>query len=353
MKASVFDLHERLRAFPPAQGLYILYRRLVEQGLNATWLWVKDKIVRRTRGYSVPKISKVAPHLYVGGQHKQHGLARMRDDGITAIVNMREESDDAARGLVLDHYLWLPTTDDAAPTIGDLKEGAAFIRRHIEAEEGVYVHCASGVGRAPTMAAAYLVREGATPEAAWRRIRRERPFIRPTPPQFEIIDAFARQPNVTATAHAGDAAPTASPREGEKQQDDAAEPDGPVDPDDRPSPEMTSFSLGQPVSPDHQPADDATMEKRRQMAFERIAGDPMLTADLTDDAAKILLDWAGVEAQRLVAATDRMDDTAAWDYLDPNLRTLRRHVRRIARQSAGAEEPEAKLQELLVSPEYE
>ena len=37
------------------------------------------------------------------------------------------------------------------------------------------------------MAAAYLVHKGATAEAAWETIRRVRPFIRPTPPQIEVI----------------------------------------------------------------------------------------------------------------------------------------------------------------------
>jgi predicted protein tyrosine phosphatase len=193
VKASVFDLHERLRVFPPAQGIYILYRRLIEQGLHATWLWLKDKIARRTAGYSVPETSQVAPHLYVGGQHKERGLARMKEQGITAVVNMREESDDGARGVNLDDNLWLPTTDDTAPSLEDLQRGVAFIQRHVEAGQGVYIHCASGVGRAPTMAAAYLVQTGATPEAAWRQIRQARPFIRPTPPQFEVIETLARR----------------------------------------------------------------------------------------------------------------------------------------------------------------
>ena len=91
--------------FPPFALVYILYRRLLEHGLRATYLWVQDKIVRRTRGFSPPHISRVQPNLYVGGQHRRQGMAPMRDLGITAIVNMREESDDAQRGLALDHYL--------------------------------------------------------------------------------------------------------------------------------------------------------------------------------------------------------------------------------------------------------
>jgi protein-tyrosine phosphatase len=191
LENNVFTRHERLRAFPPAQMLYIVYRRLIEHGARATGLWVKDKFVRRTMGFSTPDISRVRPTLYVGGQHYRRGLARMRVLGITAVVNMREESDDDARGVGLDHYLWLPTTDDAAPSLEDLARGAAFIAEQDAAGRGVYVHCASGVGRAPTMAAAYLVAAGADVAEAWEAIRSPRPFIRPTPPQLDVIAQFA------------------------------------------------------------------------------------------------------------------------------------------------------------------
>ena len=132
------------------------------------------------------------PLLYVGGQHRRRGLERMRSWGITAIVNMREESDDAARGLALDHYLWLPIPDDSAPSPDMLRCGVEFIAAQIAAGRGVYIHCASGVGRAPLMAAAYLVSTGMSAEEAWTTIRRSRPFIRPTPPQLEALVAFAQ-----------------------------------------------------------------------------------------------------------------------------------------------------------------
>lgn len=191
MDDAVFDVHERLKGFPPAQLAYIIYRRLIEHGVRPTAMWLADKVVRRTHGYSLPRISAVAPQLYVGGQHRRRGLAAMRERGITAVVNLRAESDDQARGVAPDQYLWLPTIDDTAPALDDLHRGAAFIAEQIAAGRGVYIHCASGVGRAPTMAAAYLVSQGGTAAEAWQTIRRGRPFVRPTPPQLAVIEAFA------------------------------------------------------------------------------------------------------------------------------------------------------------------
>ena len=193
MENTTFEIHERLKVFPPALFIYIVYRRLVEHGFRATWLWVWDKIVRKTEGFSVPSISRVTPNLYVGGQHRQRGLSEMRKLGITAVVNMREESDDGPRGLGLDHYLWVETTDDTPPTHKELADGARFIEQQISEGHSVYIHCAAGVGRAPTMAAAYLISQGTTAAAAWETIRAGRPFIRPTPPQIRAIAAFEHQ----------------------------------------------------------------------------------------------------------------------------------------------------------------
>ncbi len=191
MESGVYTVHARLKNFPPAQMVYIIYRRIIEHGIHATYLWVTDKILRRVKGFSPPKISEVSPGLYVGGQQTARGLRRMRALGMAAIVNMREESNDAARGATLDYNLWLPITDDAAPAFDDLDRGSHFIAKHLGAGRGVYVHCASGVGRAPTMAAAYLVHMGKTPDEAWSVVRGGRPFIRPTPPQIDVIDAYA------------------------------------------------------------------------------------------------------------------------------------------------------------------
>lgn len=192
MNQPTFKTQERLNGFPLVKAVYILYRRLVEQGTRTTYFWLTDKILQRIQGFSPPHISRIVPQLYVGGQPRRHGLQRMRELGIHASVNMREEYDDAPHGVALDHYLWLPTTDDDPPTIEDLEKGCNFIAAQISAGNGVYIHCAEGVGRAPTMAAAYLVSTGMTASQAWDAVCQMRPFVRPYPRQRAIIKSFAR-----------------------------------------------------------------------------------------------------------------------------------------------------------------
>ncbi len=361
MDSETFEKHQRLMKFPPAQLTYIVYRRLIEQGVGPMRLWLRDKIARRMTGFSPREISEVEPGLYVGGQHTRGGLARMLAEGIGAVVNMREESDDAEREAAPEHYLWLPTTDDHAPTPEDLTRGVGFITEHVAAKRGVYIHCASGVGRAPTMAAAYLVSTGRAPEAAWAAIRARRPFIRPTPPQIEAVATYAAQ-RMAANAE------PAPPPEPESEPAPTSRRGLHLKPEVEPAPNAAamSFSVSQrppsgepsreePGSETGDAGDNAdngdngddVNEAREQLAYERIMLDPNLTGDLVDEDAKVLLDWAQDEVARLVAETKGMDDEAAWAYLDPKLSHLRRGMRKISKRSAQADDTGAKLRELL------
>jgi len=175
------------------KGLNIVWNRLLGQGPWVTVLWAVDHAVRRITGANIRRVSQVTPHLHVGGQYRRQGWARLAARGITAVVNMRIEFDDQEEGIAPQRYLYLPTVDDTAPSTEHLQEGVAFIEQEIAQGGGVFVHCGSGVGRAPTMAAAYLCRTGLTPEQAWARIREVRPFIRPTDPQVVQLERFFAQ----------------------------------------------------------------------------------------------------------------------------------------------------------------
>ncbi len=172
-------------------GLSILWGRLTQQGLRVTALWAADHGVRIVSGAPLRSVSQITPQLHVGGQYRRRGWRRLSSRGVTAVVNLRIEFDDNDAGIAPPRYLYLPTTDDTPPTLEQLREGARFIAQEIARGGGVYVHCGAGVGRAATMAAAYLVSTGQTPEEAWARIRAVRPFVRPKPAQIAQIERFA------------------------------------------------------------------------------------------------------------------------------------------------------------------
>lgn len=172
------------------KGIGILAGRLREQGIRVVGLWLRDHTLRIAQGMSPADTSQIVPGLFVGGQQYRHGLQRMSSLGIGATLSLRGEADDSVRGVALERHLWLPTVDDTPPTLEQLGRATDFIRLALDEGCGVYIHCASGVGRAPTVAAAYLVASGFTPADAWSVIRRRRPFIRPKEGQFRQVERF-------------------------------------------------------------------------------------------------------------------------------------------------------------------
>lgn len=176
-----------------AKGLRIVAWRARHQGLWVTFNWAWTRLYLWTVGRPVLRYCQVTPQLYVGGQINAPGWRWLAERGLSSDLNMRSEFDDAANGINPEDYLWLPTDDDHAPTLDQLRTGVAFIGRALEAGGKVYVHCASGVGRAPTMVAAYLISTGQSADRAWALIREARPFINPTSPQLAIIEQFASE----------------------------------------------------------------------------------------------------------------------------------------------------------------
>jgi dual specificity MAP kinase phosphatase len=89
---------------------------------------------------------------------------------ITAVVNMRQEYQDAFAPPLPSAYLWLPVVDHTEPTLGQLLMGAQFIDAAVRAGLRVLVHCRAGIGRSPTTVAAYLVWTGMSVEEAIHQV---------------------------------------------------------------------------------------------------------------------------------------------------------------------------------------
>lgn len=170
----------------------ILTRRLREQGLWVTLQWAWGRGIPKLTGTPILANSEITPEIYVGPQFNQRGKRLLEKNGITGDVNMRVEFDDAAHGLALAHYCHLPTVDDDSPAPEHFQKGVDFIRGVVDGGGKVYIHCKGGIGRAPTMAAAYFVSRGMTVDQAIALIKSRRPFINITPPQMEALQRYAR-----------------------------------------------------------------------------------------------------------------------------------------------------------------
>ncbi len=143
-------------------------------------------------GIPILKYHRIERGLLLGPQHGNFGRRILTKHGVTASVSLRLHYDDSINGIGFEEYLQLPTWDGTAPTIEQLEDGVDFIRRIIDNGGAVYVHCQTGLGRGPTMVAAFLMSEGRSLQQACRMIESVRPFIAITQPQFERLKEFQK-----------------------------------------------------------------------------------------------------------------------------------------------------------------
>ncbi|GAB4514612.1 MAG: hypothetical protein OHK0046_16970 [Anaerolineae bacterium] len=187
------------------ENLWTEFRRLVDQ-VRTQGLWLAllsgvDKLTRIVTGGPAWRYSRISPRIILGGQPATRVLSRLMAAGVVGIINMRAEHDYAEQADLLDlKYIYLPTIDQSAPSLKDLWRGIAFIDESVKEGGSVYIHCWEGLGRGPTMAAAYFVSQGASPTEAWQKIRETRPFIRPTKEQMEQLIELEAQVKARATA---------------------------------------------------------------------------------------------------------------------------------------------------------
>ena len=132
--------------------------------------------------------SKINEHIYLGSNMccQTHFDKKLLQKGVTLDVSMGGERMDRPGGI--RYYLWLPTVDYGAPTMRRLAMGVTVIREAVTANEKLYVHCKNGHGRAPTMVAAYFVKErGMSVREAVDYIKYRRPEIHIEPTQMKRL----------------------------------------------------------------------------------------------------------------------------------------------------------------------
>ena len=95
------------------------------------------------------------------------------------------------RSLGLD-WLHLPIPDMGVPN--SFEPVASQVLQRLRLGDKVLVHCAAGLGRTGTLAAALLVDLGAEPQAAIARVRQARPGTLETAAQEDLVHQRARGP---------------------------------------------------------------------------------------------------------------------------------------------------------------
>jgi len=151
-----------------------------------------DHTYRQIVGVPQRRQSEITPTLFLGGQCSERGYQILRKRGITGIVSLRMRVRENLAELGVAHFLHLPTLDHHAPTLAQLQKGVKFIDQVIENGGKVYIHCAFGEGRGPTMATAYLMSQKLTLVAALGQVKAVRSFIRLSNVQLARLSEYEK-----------------------------------------------------------------------------------------------------------------------------------------------------------------
>ena len=134
--------------------------------------------------------SQIDENIWVGSNQccQIHFDNELIKEGVTSDISLEKERVDAPFGV--ESYLWLPTADHTAPSQEQLGLGSWHIKNLVDTGRKVYIHCQNGHGRAPTLTAAYYIREGMEVDDAIAKIKAKRPEIHIEDVQRAALETF-------------------------------------------------------------------------------------------------------------------------------------------------------------------
>ena len=139
--------------------------------------------------------SQVTPRLAVGGAFKPRQIKRLKERGVTAVVDCRQEALDDQETLAKAgmQFLHLPTPDRYGFTYDQLHSGVDWVLDRLSEGGTAFLHCEHGVGRGPLMTCAVLVAQGHSAPEALRIVRRARWQAMPNDRQLEALMSFEQE----------------------------------------------------------------------------------------------------------------------------------------------------------------
>ena len=119
-------------------------------------------------------VLQVGPKLFRSPQPDFEDFIMLKNRGINAVVNLREEATESsffAKQAKLE-YLYLSVVDWQLPTDEQIEQFLAFV----EESGPCLVHCAAGVGRTGTFVSCYRISKGMAVEEALTLTNHETPM---------------------------------------------------------------------------------------------------------------------------------------------------------------------------------
>jgi len=133
-----------------------------------------------------PNFDFLTANLAVGGAPTKKALARA---GIQTVVDLREREADPPPA---PEYIHFPVKDHESPDVVDLAQLCKLIEEKTKGGTKVLVHCNMGRGRAPLVAASFLVWTGYSPYEALRQVLKTRSCSYLNPRQLAALTNFER-----------------------------------------------------------------------------------------------------------------------------------------------------------------
>lgn len=136
------------------------------------------------------EFNQITENIFVGTNQccQTHYRRQLLDEGITADISLEKEHIDAPYGAA--YFVWIPVVDHSAPSQEQLNFGVSTIEKLLSLNKKVYIHCKEGHGRAPTLAAAYLIKQGRSVKEAISAIKAKRPEAHPNPKQLAALKKY-------------------------------------------------------------------------------------------------------------------------------------------------------------------
>ncbi len=136
----------------------------------------------------LPQRLAVGP--FPGSDHEISYLCRI---GVTAVLCLTQEKEARVPAEIRNRFVWerVPMPDGARggiPKVGQFDAALDLLDRWLARKHVVYVHCLAGIGRSPSVCAAYIAEsQGADVEEAVAFVRDRHPAARPDSHQIRTI----------------------------------------------------------------------------------------------------------------------------------------------------------------------
>ncbi|KIY69146.1 phosphatases II [Cylindrobasidium torrendii FP15055 ss-10] len=138
------------------------------------------------------RVSEVLPgFLFIGNMLEARSEVILKRHKVTHVLTVSSNVDRTDTGLSIDHHLIIPEYDNIDDLLCQFSTTFKFIEDAKNDKGAVLIHGAHGMSRAPTIAAAYLIKkESLTAKGALEVVRKARPGIHISPPLLQQLDIY-------------------------------------------------------------------------------------------------------------------------------------------------------------------